>query len=76
MSSFIFVFVAYFISNNGGITPIFNVCIGGHMIIIKYLVEHGTDINKEDNDGFTPLYNACEEGHEDVVKYLVEHGVP
>ena len=46
------------------------------MIIIKYLVEHGTDINKEDNDGFTPLYNACEEGHEDVVKYLVEHGVP
>ena len=44
-------------------------------MLVKYLVEHGAEINKEKNrDGETPLFNACLSGNEDVVKYLVEHG--
>jgi len=35
--------------------PIFNACIGRYVTIIKYLMEHGPNINKEDNDGKTPL---------------------
>ena len=40
-----------------------------NIYIIKYLIEHGTDIN---NESF--LY-ACSSGNEVIVKYLFEHGV-
>ena len=46
-----------------------------NMYLIKYLVELGADINKE-NDYYreTPLFKACKSGNEAVVKYLVESG--
>ncbi len=40
--------------------------------IVKYLIEHGLDINEEDNDGYTPLLVACQYGYISIVKYLVE----
>jgi len=42
--------------------------------LVKYLVEHGSDINKENRARETPLWYACENGNESVIKYLVEHG--
>jgi len=42
--------------------------------IIKYLIEVGADVNKEDKNNLTPLFYACESGNEAVVKYLVDHG--
>ena len=56
-------------------TPIFNACQNGHIEDVKYLVEYGADINKEEIDCFTPLSIACQNGHIEVVRYLVEHGV-
>jgi len=41
--------------------------------IVKYLVEHGANVNKKTIDN-TPLINACNKGNESMVKYLVEHG--
>eukprot|EP00833_Pecoramyces_ruminatium_P001633 jgi/Orpsp1_1/1175665/evm.model.c7180000054754.1 len=38
----------------------------GNENLVKYLVEHGADINKENKDGKTPLFDAF--------KYLVELG--
>ena len=46
-----------------------------NIYIIKYLVEHGIDINEKDRNDKTPLFKACKRGDEDMVKYLVEHGV-
>jgi len=40
--------------------------------IVKYLVEHGADVNKENKDGDTPLIIAWQD--EEIVKYLIEHG--
>ena len=42
--------------------------------LVRYLVEHGADINKENWVGETPLFKACECGNEDLVSYLIEHG--
>jgi len=42
--------------------------------MVKYLVEHGADINKEDHYGKTPFFKACHGGNEPIVKYLVERG--
>ena len=46
----------------------------GHEDIVKYLVEHGADINKECNVGATPLSIASLRNHTTVIKYLIEHG--
>jgi len=45
-----------------------------NIYIIKYLVEHGADINEATKYGETALFNTCKNGNEVVVKYLVEHG--
>jgi len=58
-----------------GWTPLFSACFERHINIVKYLVELGTNIDKEDNEGYTPLLSTCQNGHEDIVKYLVELGV-
>jgi len=43
--------------------------------IIKYLVEHGANVNQKDGIGNTPLIVTCKnEGLENIIKYLVEHG--
>jgi len=58
-------------------SPLFMACKGGNENLVKYLVELGADVNKENKFNETPLYGACEEeeGKEKIVKYLVEHGI-
>jgi ankyrin repeat protein len=42
---------------------------------MKYLIEHGVDINNSKNkQGNSLLMIATENGYEKIVKYLVEHG--
>ena len=44
--------------------------------MLKYLVEHGANINKKEILTETLLHYACKRknGNENIVKYLVEHG--
>jgi len=50
-----------------------NACSNGQSHIVKFLVENGKDINK--NDGhFTPLGRAIQGGHLDTVKTLIDLG--
>ena len=42
--------------------------------IIKFLVEHGANLNSKDKFHETPLFGACSNGNEAAVKYLVKHG--
>ncbi|ORX79282.1 ankyrin, partial [Anaeromyces robustus] len=53
-------------------TPLYNACINGNLNIFKYLIEHGSDINKEDWHDKPPLFIACENGNIDFVYYLVK----
>jgi len=53
---------------------LFKTCRNGHIAIVKYLIEHGVDVNKENNNDESPLYFAFMERQEDIVKYLVEQG--
>jgi len=38
------------------------VCSSGNETVVKYLIEHEADINKENENGETPLFNACCKG--------------
>lgn len=55
--------------------------------ILKYLIENGADINKENGNGDgngngnggggggeTPLTISCNSGNEKMAKYLIDHG--
>ncbi len=57
-----------------GPAPLHCACKNGYEGIVKYLIEHGADVNKENSDGDTPLSVAREEGHENIVEYLTEQG--
>eukprot|EP00833_Pecoramyces_ruminatium_P000006 jgi/Orpsp1_1/1174038/evm.model.c7180000048662.1 len=41
---------------------------------IKYLIEHGADVNKKGNCNKRPLHIAIENKKEDIIKYLVDSG--
>ena len=53
-------------------TPLFAAVQKGNENIVKYLVEHGADVNEEIY-GNTPLFAAVKKSNENIVKYLVEH---
>jgi acyl-CoA-binding protein len=47
-------------------------CDHGHFDVVKYLVEHGANLNVQDTDGQTCLHYAVSCEHLDIIKYLVE----
>jgi len=49
-------------------------CCSGRLHIVKYLVEHGADINDAYIDGSTPLVVACAFGFLNIARFLVEKG--
>ncbi|KAG6823702.1 hypothetical protein H0H87_000480 [Tephrocybe sp. NHM501043] len=46
----------------------------GHLEIIKFLVEHGANVNAKGRWDETPIHKSAEQGHHEIVKFLVEHG--
>lgn len=56
-----------------GRTALYVACEGGHVPVVRFLVEHaGADVHRCANDGSTPLFAACFYGRLDAVCYLVE----
>jgi len=41
--------------------------------LIKYLIDLGANVNKENCNGETLLFEACCDENEVIIKYLVEH---
>jgi len=59
--------------NLWGETTIFIACRKGYINVVKYLVEHGVDLNKEGNSQWIILLlYACQKDHKDIVKYLMD----
>jgi ankyrin repeat protein len=47
----------------------------GHFEVVKYLVEHGAEVDERQNAREkTPLLAAAFDGHYDIARYLIEHG--
>ncbi len=48
----------------------------GHLVILRYLVSHGSDVNAAATNGteYTALTGAVASGHATIVQWLLEHG--
>ena len=47
---------------------------GGHIEVVRFLVENGADVNARDKGDDTALHDAAFEGHIEVVRFLLENG--
>ena len=55
-------------------TPLHSASFGGHLQVVRYLLQHGVNVNVRDSENDTPLLLASFKGHLDVVQCLLEHG--
>lgn len=63
-------------------SPLFAAAAGGHLDVVKLLIERDADVNARTKtiklydycDDRTPLMMACHGGYLDVASYLIEHG--
>jgi ankyrin repeat protein len=46
---------------------------GGHLNLVRFLVNRGADVNAVDQSGMTALMHAAERGHFEIVELLVKH---
>jgi len=48
----------------------------GHLTVVRYLAEHGADINAiaTNGSGYSALTGAVTSGHTEMVQWLLEHG--
>ena len=55
-------------------TPLHSASFGGHLQVVRYLLQHGVNVNVRDSENDTPLLLASFKGHLDVVQCLLKHG--
>ncbi|EEZ97168.2 Tankyrase-like Protein [Tribolium castaneum] len=54
-------------------TALFHAAMGGHIEIVKRLIDLGANLNKRSKESRTALHVACERGHCDVAELLLNH---
>jgi ankyrin repeat protein len=57
-----------------GYTPLTAAAWGGHVEVMRYLLEEGAQVNLQDEADFTALGCACEQGYTEAIHVLLAHG--
>lgn len=55
-------------------TPLHFASRQGHLLIVKFLISKGAEVDAVDADKETPLMLTCEQGHLPVIEYLLKKG--
>jgi ankyrin repeat protein len=62
------------VADSNGSTPLITAVINYSEDMVRFLVEHGADVNTVNRFGETPLWWAIENSHGNVAEYLAAHG--
>ncbi|CAG2188586.1 ASZ1 [Mytilus edulis] len=57
-----------------GVTPLMWAADGGHLEVVTFLVNHGSQLEATSTDGETALHYAAEYGEIDTTKWLIDQG--
>jgi len=57
-----------------GGSPLNYAAFGGHVDVVRMLLERGADVGSKDSTGTAALWRAAAGGHDSVVTLLLEHG--
>ena len=66
--------VKYAFETQEGATALVCAAAENHFDIVKYLVQHGADVNHCTDQNSSPLRDACMDGNVDMAQYLLDHG--
>jgi ankyrin repeat protein len=58
----------------GGVTPLHEAAMAGHIEVCRLLLQHKLDVNAKTRDGRTALFYSSYADHLEVAKLLVDHG--
>ncbi|GLB07220.1 hypothetical protein AtubIFM57258_002549 [Aspergillus tubingensis] len=61
-------------ADSDGRTPLMEAAAGGHLAIVRWLVDAGADIHPRDHENWTPLVLSAREGHLEVMQFLLQRG--
>lgn len=56
-------------------TPLNWAISGGHLEMVKFLVQHGANSISFNNEGFAPIHIAIINGHFNIVAYFLANGM-
>ena len=62
------------ISDNEGITPLHIALEHNYTELVKYLFEHGTDINSKSNCGRTAFHLAVINNNKEFINFILSNG--
>ena len=55
-------------------TLLHSACSSDNLLLVKYLLEKGLNINSKNKDDETPLFIACDRNKGEIIKYLIDKG--
>lgn len=61
-------------TSTDGTTALHLACANGNLDVVKYLIEHGANINQENGPKMRAIHYAADKGQSDVIKYLLSQG--
>jgi ankyrin repeat protein len=56
-----------------GYTPLHVACHFGQVNMVRFLLQHGADVDTSTTFGYTPLHQAAQQGHILVISLLLEN---
>lgn len=59
--------------NEFGKSPLWDAVEKRKLMMTRFLVEQGADINIRDVEGWTPIFMACENHDENIIRFLLEN---
>lgn len=57
-----------------GNTPLHWACVGGHIEVVRFLLDNGVDVEIRSRDGFTPMHSVAQEDRKEVLELLIQRG--